>query len=116
MYTDGGLNEGKYEQHVTTFPNKQESLLKLKVPHCCPQPSGSFSPYWEEKGVFQSYISYIFLGFIGLERLDNLPMMQTDIQTHYFGQNVQFSVQWVEGRSGNSTPPFALFMWKHNHI
>ncbi len=41
---DGGLDEGKYEQHVTTFPNKQERLLKLKVPHCCPQPSGSFSP------------------------------------------------------------------------
>ena len=47
------LDEGKYEQHVTTFPNKQESLLKLKVPHCCPQPSGSFSPYREpEMGCF----------------------------------------------------------------
>lgn len=49
MYTDGGgfFDEGKYEQLVTTFPNKQESLLKLKVPHCCPQPRGSFLPTGE---------------------------------------------------------------------
>lgn len=31
MCSDGVLEEGKYEQHATAFPNKQESLFKLKV-------------------------------------------------------------------------------------